>query len=298
MRTQGTREPTATPSRGHGLDPLERAVMAIVGGRIRIGRLEVEQPDGRVRVFAGRRDGPRARLRIHDGRFLRRLVTTGAIALADSYVLDEYDTDDLASFIELMALHVEPEHRVHVPGWLDGFGRAAWRTLGRGAAPRGPLQDIVEHYDLGNDFYAAWLDPTMTYSSAYFARDEMSLEEAQREKYRRLAEATGVRAGERVLEVGSGWGGFAAYLAGELAAARHHPHGLARAGDLRGEADGPARSHRAGRGPRGGLLRGRGALRQGGVGRDDRIDPRIPLERVSTGPAGSAGSAAGRSGCR
>jgi cyclopropane-fatty-acyl-phospholipid synthase len=218
MRTQGTREPTATPSRGHGLDPFERAVMAIVGGRIRMGRLEVEQPDGRVRVFAGRGDGPRARLRIHDGRFLRRLVTTGAIALADSYVLDEYDTDDLASFIELMALHVEPQHRVHVPGWLDGFGRAAWRTLGRGAAPRGPLQNIVEHYDLGNDFYAAWLDPTMTYSSAYFTRDEMSLEEAQREKYRRLAEATGVRAGERVLEVGSGWGGFAAYLAGELSA--------------------------------------------------------------------------------
>jgi cyclopropane-fatty-acyl-phospholipid synthase len=212
------REATDERSPRRALAPLERAVMAVAGGRIRVGRLEVVEPDGRVRVFTGREDGPVARLELHDGRFLRRLLTTGAIALADSYVLGEYDTDDLASFIELMALHVEPEHRTPVPGWLDRFGRAAWRTFGRGDAPRGPLRDIVQHYDLGNDFYAAWLDPTMSYSSGYFARDEMTLEEAQREKYRRLAAATGVQPGEHVLEVGSGWGGFAVYLAGEVGA--------------------------------------------------------------------------------
>ena len=74
----------------------------------------------------------------------------------------------------------------------------------------------MEHYDLGNAFFREWLDGSMTYSSAVFAREDMSLEEAQREKYLRIAQAVGLRAGMRVLEVGSGWGGFAAFAAGEL----------------------------------------------------------------------------------
>jgi cyclopropane-fatty-acyl-phospholipid synthase len=75
---------------------------------------------------------------------------------------------------------------------------------------------VVQHYDLGNDFYAAWLDETMTYSSAWFERDDLSLADAQRAKMRRLAERTGVRPGDRVLEIGSGWGAFACMLAEEL----------------------------------------------------------------------------------
>jgi cyclopropane-fatty-acyl-phospholipid synthase len=217
VRTQGTqRHRMDTRGGGRGLGPFERGLVAFLGSRIRLGRLAIVEPDGRERVFTGRGDGPHARLEIHDGRFLRRLLATGAIALADSYVAGEYDSDDLASFIELMALHMEPEQRVRVPGWLERSGRATWRRLGGGERPRGPLEDVVQHYDLGNDFYAAWLDPTMTYSSAYFARDEMSLHEAQQEKYRRLAVSAGLRPGERVLEIGSGWGGFAVYLASEL----------------------------------------------------------------------------------
>ena len=94
--------------------------------------------------------------------------------------------------------------------------KAVWRSLGRATSPRGPLSTTVEHYDLGNAFFATWLDETMTYSSALFARDDMTLEEAQLEKYRRIAEAIGLRPGMRVLEIGSGWGGFAGYAAEEL----------------------------------------------------------------------------------
>jgi cyclopropane-fatty-acyl-phospholipid synthase len=207
----------ARPARPR-LGALERGILSVVGGRVRVGRLTVDLPDGSRRVFDGKGDGPHAQVELRDGRLLRRVATTGAIGLADGYIAGEYGTDDLASFIELAALHVEPAHRTRVPAALDRGGRALWRALGRGAAPRGPLRDIVQHYDLGNAFYALWLDPTMTYSSAVFARDEMTLEEAQREKYRRLAEATGVREGEHVVEIGSGWGGFAAYLAAELGA--------------------------------------------------------------------------------
>ncbi|MGZ8603011.1 MAG: class I SAM-dependent methyltransferase, partial [Actinomycetota bacterium] len=74
----------------------------------------------------------------------------------------------------------------------------------------------VQHYDLGNDFYAEWLDESMTYSSGVFAEPHESLEDAQRRKYVRLAARTGVQEGDHVLEIGSGWGGFAVYLAGEL----------------------------------------------------------------------------------
>lgn len=213
-----TEERTRTPRRGRRLGPFERTVLAVVGRRVRTGRLEVDLPDGSRRVFDGRADGPHARVSVRDGRILRRVGTTGAIGLADGYIAGEYETADLASFIELMALHVEPAHRVPVPAAVDRVGRAIWRTLGRGGGPRGPLQDVVQHYDLGNEFYGLWLDPSMTYSAGVFARDEMTLEEAQREKYRRLAEAADIRAGHSVLEIGSGWGGFATYLADELGA--------------------------------------------------------------------------------
>ena len=99
--------------------------------------------------------------------------------------------------------------RPGLPTSIDRALRSAWRAIGRAAAPRGPLRTTVEHYDLGNRFFQAWLDGTMTYSSALFERDGMTLEEAQLAKYRRIADITGLRPGMRVLEIGSGWGGFA-----------------------------------------------------------------------------------------
>jgi cyclopropane-fatty-acyl-phospholipid synthase len=197
---------------------VDRAILGFVGGRLRCGRLIVRLPEGRVRAFEGHGDGPTARVDLHDTSVLRRLAATGAIALGEGYIDGRYDSPDLAALIELGSLHMEPGYRTELPDAMQRGLRTAWRRLGHAFDTRGPVRDIVHHYDLGNDFYAAWLDPTMTYSSAVFARDDMTLEEAQREKYRRLAEATGIRAGHRVLEIGSGWGGFATYLAGEIGA--------------------------------------------------------------------------------
>ena len=153
---------------------------------------------------------------LHDTRLLRRVATLGAIGLADGYIEGEFDSPDLAAVIELAAMQLEPSSGARLPGFLDRAGRAIWRRLGRSSAPRGPLRDVVQHYDLGNDFYALWLDPTMTYSSGVFADPNMTLEQSQREKYRRLAEATGLRRGDHVLDIGCGWGGFATYAAGQL----------------------------------------------------------------------------------
>ena len=146
--------------------------------------------------------------------------------MADGYVAGEYDSPDLSAFLELAAWHLEPAYRYEVPGWLHAVGRTAWRLLGASAKPRGPLQDIVQHYDLGNDFYEAWLDETMTYSSAVFADERMTLAEAQAEKYRRLAAATGIgperpRARDRI---GLGWVRRGAGRRDRLP--RHHDHRL------------------------------------------------------------------------
>jgi cyclopropane-fatty-acyl-phospholipid synthase len=191
----------------------ERRVIDIVGRRVVAGRASFTLPDGTTRVFEGRHPGPLAHVTLHRWRPARLVATTGAIGLADAYVRGDYDVDDLGAFLELCALHLEPAYRTPVPGWLHGLGRTAWRILGDPARPRGPLTDIVQHYDLGNDFYAAWLDETMTYSSGVFSRDDMTLAEAQREKYRRLIERAGIEPGDHVLEIGSGWGGLAVQLA-------------------------------------------------------------------------------------
>lgn len=188
---------------------IDLLVLRLLGGWIRAGQLIVHLPDGTVRAYRGSRPGPSATVVLHDGRLLRRLATGGAIGLADGYVAGEFDTDDLTSLIELGARHLEPDAGPRVPAPVERVGRSIWRAVTNPWEPRGPLRDIVEHYDLGNDFYALWLDPTMTYSSAVFTSPAMTLEEAQHEKYRRLADAARIGAGQRVLEIGSGWGGFA-----------------------------------------------------------------------------------------
>ena len=198
------------------MSTIDRRLLEIVCRRTRCGSLTVRLPDGTTRRFDGVRPGPRAEVDLHDDRLVRRLLAYGAIGLADGWIAGEFDSPDLASVIELGALHLEPGTGPRLPGAMDRALRWAWREIGRAAAPRGPLRTTVEHYDLGNRFFQTWLDETMTYSSALFERPGMTLEEAQVAKYRRIADATSLRPGMRVLEIGSGWGGFAAFAAGEI----------------------------------------------------------------------------------
>ncbi len=195
---------------------VDQRILEIICRRTRRGSLTVRLPDGTTRRFEGSLPGPRAEIHLHDPRLIGRLVRTGAIGLADGWIEGEFDSPDLTSVIELGALHLEPGNRPRLAALFDRATKAVWRSLGRATSPRGPLSATVEHYDLGNAFFATWLDETMTYSSALFARDDMTLEEAQAEKYRRIAEAIGLRPGMRVLEIGSGWGGFSVYAAEAL----------------------------------------------------------------------------------
>jgi cyclopropane-fatty-acyl-phospholipid synthase len=194
---------------------IDEAILGLVGGRVRVGSLSVRLPDGRSRVFRGVAPGPEASIELRSWRAVRRIALEGAIGLAEGWIDEDLDSDDLPTLIELSTYHLEPEHR-RVPEPIERFGKAAWRAIGRATRQRGPLRTMAEHYDLGNRFFALWLDETMTYSSAYFTSDDLTLADAQRAKYRRLADRAGIASGSRVLEIGSGWGSFAIHLATEL----------------------------------------------------------------------------------
>lgn len=182
------------------------------------GRLTVELPSGRRFQRAGRRDGPEAAIVIHCWRLLRRLVVGGDIGFAEGYIAGDWSSPDLVALIRLAARNTDAlagtlhgSHLFRLLHRLRHFSRANTR--------RGSRRNIEAHYDLGNDFYRWWLDPTMLYSSALYDADSDDLEAAQRAKLARIGELLQLQGGERVLEIGCGWGALAVHLAERAGAA-------------------------------------------------------------------------------
>lgn len=189
------------------IDALARLIVA--------GELTIRYTDGSIRTYTGAEPGPRAELHIHGSRTARRLVSGGALGFAEAYMAGEWDTPDLAAFLELASRNEEVlADRLNGRALIAAIHRLV--HLLRRNTRRGSRRNIAAHYDLGNDFYQAWLDESMTYSSAIFPAQDCDLGEAQRAKYRRIADAAGLRQGDRVLEIGCGWGGFACFAAGEI----------------------------------------------------------------------------------
>jgi len=191
------------------------AVLEAALCRLRRGRLTLIRPDRSARVFEGAAPGPEAAVVLRSPRAARRLVLGGAVGFGEGYVRGLWDTPDLEA---LLRLAVANDDAISI----GRTGTAVLHGL-RGLLKRrnantraGSRRNIAAHYDLGNEFYAAWLDPTMTYSSALWDTPAQSLPEAQRNKMRRLCRGLGLRPGQRVLEIGCGWGGFAEVAAGEF----------------------------------------------------------------------------------
>jgi cyclopropane-fatty-acyl-phospholipid synthase len=181
------------------------------------GDVAIELPGGgALRLGAG--DGPpEARMVLNNWRALRRVVLGGDVGFALGYLGGDWDTPDLAALLASFARNYDALDGITAGHPLLTGLAALGHALNRNSRT-GSRRNILAHYDLGNDFYAAWLDPGMTYSSGLGCVEGEPLERAQQRKYAALAQAVGVRRDDEVLEVGCGWGGFAAYLAGDLGA--------------------------------------------------------------------------------
>ncbi len=180
------------------------------------GSLSLTIPDGRTFLVNGRSQGPDAGLRLHNWNLFYRAMSGGTIAAAESYMDGDWDSPDVGKFLELFL--VNQQVGSHFANGARGLLRIVERLRHwmNNNTKRGSKKNISAHYDLGNAFYKEWLDPSMTYSSALYAHGANDLQSAQTAKYRALAEATGIKAGDHVLEIGCGWGGFAEFAASEI----------------------------------------------------------------------------------
>ena len=193
-------------------EPLMLRIMLRAFRRLRAGRLSVLTPGGQRYEFRGRLAGPHAFLHIVDVAGLRRTLIRGDVGFAEAYMAGHWETSDLAALLELGALNERALGKVLLEKrWFAALQYLNHR-LRRSNTKRGSRKNIAAHYDLGNDFYALWLDESMTYSSAYFEHANQSLAEAQEAKYRKLIESLAIEPSHHVLEIGCGWGAFACEL--------------------------------------------------------------------------------------
>ena len=184
--------------------------------RIRSGHLTVVLPDGSRETFGDAGSELRAEIHIHDSAALTRMLVGGETGGGEGYMDGLWSSPDLPALLRWAA--VNRASLALADGWWR-FPLQLHKTLAHRARRNTKDQarkNISAHYDLGNDFYRLFLDETMTYSSAVFEAPDQSLGDAQRAKYRLMAEGAGLRPGQHVLEIGSGWGGFALYAAGVL----------------------------------------------------------------------------------
>ena len=182
--------------------------------RISRGQLDITLPDGRLFRAIGKQEGPVAAVHIHDPDVFARLLRDGELGFCDAYLEQGWSSPDLQAFLDLMNAGNEVLYRGFPgKGLLKAYERL--RHILRSNSKARARKNIAYHYDLGNAFYAKWLDETMTYSSALFKTGNEPLAVAQRAKYAALVDALNVKEGDHILEIGCGWGGFAEYAAKE-----------------------------------------------------------------------------------
>ncbi len=184
--------------------------------RMKRGMLSLTMPDGQTHSF-GDTEELSAELTIKDPAFFKRCVLYGDIGFGEAYVEGNCDSADITKVVKWFILNLES-----TPGISGSAVRSAgmnllklWNKIshwGRVNSLDGSKQNIAEHYDLSNDFFALFLDPSMTYSCAYFKDESLTLQQAQEAKLERLSRELRLKPGMRVLEIGSGWGSNAIYM--------------------------------------------------------------------------------------
>ena len=179
----------------------------------RNGRMSIFLPDGRKFVFDHGQPGPKAEIHVKDPKLAKRVLTSGDIGFAEAYMDDQFWTPDLTVVLEFFAINFEAAGRLSQGSKVRNLLALVINTLTRRNTKKGSKQNILAHYDLGNDFYGEWLDKSMTYSSGIYETASSTLDEAQAKKYDEIAKSINAEPGDHILEIGSGWGGFAEFVA-------------------------------------------------------------------------------------
>ena len=179
-------------------------------GRIKYGRINLTNYDGSKLYFGNEDEKLIANIKINKPGLMSNIVNKGSVGLAEAYMREDFETDNLSNLIEITAKNIKIIHK------FSGIFDLQFFNLIKNFFIKNTKikskENISKHYDLGNDFFSLWLDNTLTYSSAIFDNQKNNLEAAQLNKYKKLCDLVKPKSGDRMLEIGCGWGGYAEYI--------------------------------------------------------------------------------------
>ena len=206
MTTSNTSNPSTVFTLPDGAPSAARATLKLLL-RLKHGTLTVKLPDGSVQRF-GNGQTPQASLHLLNWNVCSAALKSGDIGFAESYIAGDWTTPHLTDLLQVLIVNRKEVEDVIYGTWLGRFAYRVKHLLNRNTKANSQ-KNIHAHYDLGNAFYELWLDGTMNYSSAIFATPETSMKDAQHAKVRRALGMAQVKPGDRVLEIGCGWGALA-----------------------------------------------------------------------------------------
>ncbi|MGC1481103.1 MAG: cyclopropane-fatty-acyl-phospholipid synthase family protein [Chthoniobacterales bacterium] len=200
------------------IDPFQKLVLSSFAS-LKKGTLTLIGPDGEEQKFGGKEAGLNPTIELKNDIFFRKCVVSGPIGFGESFVDGDWETPDLTEVIAFFILNSDSMAGIKTEGGRSSIGIGLLNVYNRLLHKRRPNSleksrvNISEHYDLSNDFFRLWLDPSMTYSCAYFDPPDLSLEQAQKKKYDELCRKLQIAKDDEVLEIGTGWGGFSIHAA-------------------------------------------------------------------------------------
>ena len=177
---------------------------------IKHGFLEIQNHDSKIYKFGNESEQLRAKIKINKPGLTLQIIKSGSVGLAEAYMRNEFETDNLTNLIEITAKNIKIVYKFS--GIFDLSMINKLKSIFIKNNKSRSKKNISKHYDLGNDFFSLWLDPSLTYSSAIFEKQKDDLFSAQLNKYKKLTELIKPTVGNKILEIGCGWGGFAEYM--------------------------------------------------------------------------------------
>ena len=180
--------------------------------KMKYGNLKLINYDGKVFHFGNLESALSADIKINSSKFYFNIISGGSSALGEAHMNKDFDTTNLTNLIEISARNIELVYSFSGSLKIKKI-KNFFKSIFASNTKSKSLKYISKHYDLGNNFFSKWLDKTLTYSSAVYEKENDSLEEAQKNKYKKLINLLDVKDGNKVLEIGCGWGGFSEYLA-------------------------------------------------------------------------------------